>query len=155
MYILDQGDKLSRYSQVRLSVGLSVRVSNKISEMVRPRIIKFWYEDFLDLHADQFYFKFWIIDTEDIKIFITPIFLQQQRALVFVGFPIHSFHAHIYIHTHNRTYNGIYFIYECIQYTHALIHFSIALILHFFSLSSLLRSYSDTCQCKVVASNIN
>jgi len=36
-YILDQGEKLSRYSHVRMSV----RVNNEISEMVRPRSKKF------------------------------------------------------------------------------------------------------------------
>jgi len=34
---LDQGDKLSRYSRVRLSV----RMNNEISEVVRPRTTKF------------------------------------------------------------------------------------------------------------------
>jgi len=37
IYILDQGEKLSRYSHVRLSV----RVNNEILEMVRPISTKF------------------------------------------------------------------------------------------------------------------
>jgi len=41
IYILDQGDKLSRYSHVRRSVCLSVRMNERISEMVRSRSSKF------------------------------------------------------------------------------------------------------------------
>jgi len=42
------------------SVCLCVRMNERISEMVRPRITKIWCEDFLYLHADQVYFRFWI-----------------------------------------------------------------------------------------------
>jgi len=50
----------------------------------------------------------------------------------------YSLHAHINIYTLNRTCIGIYFIYECMQYTHALIHLFFALVLSFFALAFLL-----------------